>query len=126
MNMIVFDTSFLMMLAEKRSYIVEEIIRLLDPVKFEVPTCVIQELQMLISSKTVKKSKNATLALRIAQSEMTKVDTSKIGSVDDKIISYARDGNGVFVATMDCELRKRLMMENLKCITLSNDKVVLC
>jgi rRNA-processing protein FCF1 len=126
MNMIVFDTSFLMMLAEKRSYIVEEIIRLLDPVKFEVPACVVQELQMLMSSKTVKRSKNATLALRIAQSKMTKVDTSKIGSVDDKIISYARDWDDVFVATMDYELKKRLMMENLKCITLSNDKVVLC
>ena len=126
MNMIVFDTSFLMMLVEKRSYIVEEIIKLLDPVKFEVPTCVIQELQMIMSSKAVKKSKNATLALRIAESKMTKVDASRKGSVDDKIISCARGRNDVFVATMDYALRKRLMMENLKCITLSNDKVVLC
>jgi len=114
------------MLVEKRSYIVEEIIKLLDPVKFEVPTCVIQELQMIMSSKAVKKSKNAMLALRIAESKMIKVDASRKGSVDDKIISCARGRNDVFVATMDYALRKRLMMENLKCITLSNDKVVLC
>jgi rRNA-processing protein FCF1 len=57
---------------------------------------------------------------------MIKVDASRKGSVDDKIISCARGRNDVFVATMDYALRKRLMMENLKCITLSNDKVVLC
>lgn len=126
MNEVVFDTNFLMMLVEKPSNIVEDILRILDPVVFEVPSCVMNELSRLSSSRHVKKSKVATLSLEIAKSHMKVIEVSNVGSVDDKIVSYARGKANVYIATMDYVLRKRLVRENLKCVTLSNDKIVLC
>lgn len=121
-----FDTNFVMILVEKPSHIIEDINRLLDPVIFVIPSCVKEELLRLSHSRYVKKSKISSLALYMVQSHMKVVKTQDEGSVDDRIISYARDKDNVFIATMDRELRKRLIMENLKCITLSNNKVVLC
>ena len=121
-----FDTNFVMILVEKSSYIIEGINRLLDPVIFVVPSCVKEELLRLSHSRYVKKSKISSLALCMVQSHMKVIETPKEGSVDDRIIAYARNKDNVFIATMDRELRKRLVIENLKCITLSNNKVVLC
>lgn len=115
-----------MTLAEKSSHIIDDIIRLLDPISFVVPDCVVEELFRLSSSKHVKKSKIALLALKFVYERMRVVETVKAGSVDDRIISYARGRPEVWVATMDRRLRERLFRENLKCLTLSNDKVVLC
>ena len=126
MNEVIFDTNFLMLLVEKPSNIVEDIFRILDPVVLEVPSCVMDELIRLSSSKHVKKSKIATLSIEIAKSHMKVIEVSSGGSVDDKIVTYARGKANVFIATMDYELRKRLMRENLKCVTLSNNKIVLC
>jgi rRNA-processing protein FCF1 len=126
LNEIVFDANFLMMLVEKPSNIIENILRLLDPVILEVPSCVVDELTRISSSKHVKKSKIAALSLEIVKSHMEVIEVPKEGSVDDKIISYARGKGSVFIATMDYELKKRLMRENLKCVTLSNDKLILC
>ncbi|MEM0384981.1 MAG: hypothetical protein QXG36_00035 [Nitrososphaeria archaeon] len=123
---VVFDTSFIMTLAEKSSHIIDDIIRLLDPVLFVVPDCVVEELSRLSFSKHVKKSKFALLALKFVDEKMKVVETPKVGSVDDRIVSYARGRSEVWVATMDRKLRERLFREKLKCITLSNDKVVLC
>ncbi|MEM3403913.1 MAG: hypothetical protein QXJ17_05220 [Nitrososphaeria archaeon] len=125
MNEVVLDTSFLMVLSEKSSKIIEDIERLLDPVVFVVPSSVVEELKRLSKSRFVKKSKRASLALRIVSDHMQVRQVSFLGSVDDQIISYARSKSGVFVATMDSGLRRRLIKENLKCITLSTDKVVL-
>ncbi|MCX8188851.1 MAG: hypothetical protein N3F64_04000 [Nitrososphaeria archaeon] len=123
---IVFDTSFIMTLAEKSSHIIDDIIRILDPVSFVVPDCVVEELSRLSCSRHVKKSKLALLSLKFVDEKMKVVETPKTGSVDDRIISYARTKPDVWVATMDGKLRERLFREKLKCITLSNDKVVLC
>jgi len=126
LNEIVLDTSFLMILAEKSSRIVDDMEELLAPVVFVVPSSVVEELNRLSRSKFVKRSKLASLALRIVRDHMQVRQMPSSGSADDQIISYARSRPGVFVATMDSELRRRLTKENLKCITLSTDKVVLC
>ena len=115
-----------MLLVEKPSNIVEDIFRILDPAVLEVPSCVMDELVRLSSSKHVKKSKVAALSLEIAKSHMKVIEVSNEGSVDDKIVSYARGKGNVFIVTMDHELKKRLMSENLRCVTLSNDKLILC
>jgi rRNA-processing protein FCF1 len=114
------------MLVEKPSNIIESIYRVLNPVVLEVPSCVIDELIRISSSRHVKKSKIAALSLEIVKSHMKVIEASKEGSVDDKIISYARGKESVFIATLDHGLKKRLMRENLKCVTLSNDKLILC
>lgn len=124
---IVLDTSFLMLLAEKSSqHIIDDIIRVMDPVSFVVPDCVVEELSRLSLSRHVRKSKLAQLALKFVNEKMKVVETLKTGSVDDRIVSYARGKPNVWVATMDHVLRERLLRENLKCVTLSNNKVVLC
>jgi rRNA-processing protein FCF1 len=115
-----------MMLVEKPSNIIESVYRVLNPAVLEVPSCVIDELIRISSSRHVKKSKIAALSLEIVKSHMKVIEVSKEGSVDDKIISYARGKESVFIATLDYELKKRLMRENLKCVTLSNDKLILC
>lgn len=126
MNEVVFDTNFLMLLVEKPFNVIEEIFRILDPVIFEVPSSVMEELVRLTSSKHVKKSKIAVLSIEIVKSHMKVLEVTGEGSVDDKIVNYARGRPNVFIATMDYELRKRLMRENLKCVTLSNNKIILC
>jgi rRNA-processing protein FCF1 len=57
---------------------------------------------------------------------MKVVEVGGEGAADDMIISYARGRVNVFVATLDGEMKRRLAVENLKCVTLSKDKVVLC
>ena len=126
MNEVVLDTNFLMMLVERPSNIIESVYRVLNPAVLEVPSCVTDELIRISSSRHVKKSKIAALSLEIVKSNMKVIEVSKEGSVDDKIISYARGKENIFIATLDHELKKRLMRENLKCITLSNDKLILC
>jgi len=128
---VVFDTSFLMFLAEKSSHVVDDIVRIMEfsqgtPISFAVPDCVVEELSRLSLSRHVKKSRLAQLALKFVKEKMKVVETSKVGSVDDRIVSYARGKPDVWVATMDRMLRERLHRESLKCVTLSNNKVVLC
>lgn len=115
-----------MMLVEKPSNIIESVYKVLSPAVLEVPSCVIDELIRISYSKHVKKSKIAALSLEIVKSHMKVIEVSKEGSVDDKIISYARGKESTFIATLDYGLKKRLMRENLKCVTLSNDKLILC
>ncbi|MGQ9780867.1 MAG: PIN domain-containing protein [Nitrososphaeria archaeon] len=126
MNEVVFDTNFVMALAVKPSRIIEEVNRLLDPVIYVVPSCVVEELKRLSTSSHVKKSKISSLALNIIMSHMKVVEMGREGTTDDVIVSYARCRDNVFVATLDSEMRRRLARENLRCITLSKDKVVLC
>jgi rRNA-processing protein FCF1 len=126
LNEVVFDTNFIMALAVKSPRVIEEISRLLDPVVYVVPSCVVDELQRLSSSRHVKKSKISSLALDIIRSHMKVVEVGGEGAADDMIISYARGRGNVFVATLDGEMKRRLAVENLKCVTLSKDKVVLC
>ncbi|MGB9727308.1 MAG: PIN domain-containing protein [Nitrososphaeria archaeon] len=124
---IVLDTSFLMLLTEKSSqHIIDDIIRIMGPVSFIVPDCVVEELSRLSLSRHVRKSKLAQLALKFVNEKMKVVETFKTGSVDDRIVSFARERPNAWVATMDRVLRERLLRENLKCVTLSNNKVVLC
>jgi rRNA-processing protein FCF1 len=87
-----------------------------------IPKKVVKELEQL--SKTANKGsdkKAAKLAIQIINYSEIKLIEIDSGHTDDAIISYSKINNNL-VLTNDSELKKRLTMENIKVLTLSNNK----
>ena len=87
-----------------------------------IPKKVVEELKQL--SKTANKGsdkKAAKLAIQIINYSEIKLIKIDSGHTDDAIISYSKTNNNL-VITNDSELKKRLTEENIKVLTLSNNK----
>lgn len=73
-----------------------------------VPRHVVNELEKLISSKSIHKRKAAQLALSIVEKQCRIVDVESVDKTDDAIIKLVLSDRDSIVATADNELRRRL------------------
>jgi len=117
------DTSFLMVLVSKPIKQVVKIESQFGRLDFLVPDIVKEELERLFEKAGPKRSTLAKTALELARVKFKTVTVAKARHVDDSIIEYAVK-NKCAVATIDTNLRRRLIANEVLVLTLSRDKLV--
>jgi rRNA-processing protein FCF1 len=120
---IVCDTSFLMVLVSKPIKQVTRVESHLGRLDFIVPDIVKEELERLAEKAGPKRSTLAKTALELAQVKFKTVPVAKAQHVDDSIIEYAIK-HKCGVATIDTNLRRRLITNEVLVITLSRDRLI--
>jgi uncharacterized protein len=118
------DTSFLMVLVSKPLKRVAKIESQLGRLDFLVPDIVEAELERLAQNAGPKRSRLAKTALEIAKRKFPKVHVLPARHVDDSIIEYAM-GQKCAVATIDTNLRRRLIANKVLVISLSKDNLII-
>lgn len=116
------DTSFLMVLVSKPIKNIERVEHELGSLDFIVPDIVIGELKRLEAKAGPKRSTLAKTALEIAQTKFKTVAVPRAAHVDDSIVEYA-DEKKCAVATIDTNLRRRLIANEVLVVTLSRDRL---
>jgi rRNA-processing protein FCF1 len=116
---VIFDSSFLMAVAETPTTWFEDIVDRVGKFEPVLLECVAEELKRLASGKGGK-SKTAGVALDLSR----QFDRLACGGarVDDEIISAAMAG-GALVATTDLELARTAKAVHLRVISLSKGRV---
>jgi rRNA-processing protein FCF1 len=89
-----------------------------------VPTIVIDELKILQQKAGPKRSMIAKTAIEISQTKFKVIEIVKSRHVDDAIIEYAIK-HDCAAATIDSDLRKRLISNNVLVITISNNRLMI-
>ena len=117
------DTSFLMVLVSKPIKQVARIESHLGRLDFLVPDIVKEELERLTEKAGPKRSTLAKTALELAKAKFKTVTVAKARHVDDSIIEYAVS-HKCAVATIDTNLRRRLIANEVLVLTLSRDRLV--
>ena len=117
---VICDTSFLMVLVSAPVKCIDEVEKEIGKVNFLVPDIVIEELKHLERTSGPKKSMIAKTAIDISSSKSKIVEVPNSRHVDDAIINYAMNHNCA-AATIDRNLKKRLLVNNILVITLSNN-----
>jgi rRNA-processing protein FCF1 len=117
------DTSFLMVLVSKPIKQVAKIESQLGRLDFLVPDIVKDELERLVEKTGPKRSTLAKTALELAKAKFKTVTVAKAQHVDDSIIKYAVK-NRCAVATIDTNLRRRLIANEVLVLTLSRDRLI--
>ncbi len=117
---VICDTSFLMVLVSAPVKCIDEVEKEIGKVNFLVPDIVIEELKHLERTSGPKKSMIAKTAIDISSSKSKIVEVPNSRHVDDAIINYATNHNCA-AATIDRNLKKRLLVNNILVITLSNN-----
>ncbi|HJS67844.1 MAG TPA: hypothetical protein VJ730_00335 [Nitrososphaera sp.] len=117
------DTSFLMVLVSKPIKQVAKIESLLGRIDFLVPDIVKGELERLAEKAGPKRSTLAKTALDLAKAKFKTVAVAKARHVDDSIIEYAI-AHKCAVATIDTNLRRRLISNEVLVLTLSRDRLI--
>jgi len=117
------DTSFLMVLVSKPIKQVARVESLLGRLDFLVPDIVKGELERLVEKAGAKRSTLAKTALELAKSKFKTVAVGKARHVDDSIIEYAV-AHKCAVATIDTNLRRRLIATEVLVLTLSRDRLI--
>jgi uncharacterized protein len=115
------DTSFLMVLVAKPLKQVNRVESQLGRIDIIVPDIVIDELDRLEKKAGPKRSMTAKTAAELCRTRFAIVSLPKRASVDDAIIDYAVK-NKCAVATIDVNLRKRLISNDVLVLTLSRDR----
>lgn len=116
------DTSFLMVLVAKPIKNIERVEHELGHLEFIVPDVVIDELKRLEGKAGPKRATLARTALALAGSKFKTVKVPRAVHVDDSIVEYsAREKCAV--ATIDTNLRRRLIKNEVLVITLSRDRL---
>mgnify|MGYP001357702574 FL=1 len=118
---ILVDTNVLIYSAKNRFDLFSELKRF-GASDILIPKKVVKELEQL--SKTASRGsdkKAAKLAIQIINYSGLKLIEIDSGHTDDAIISYSKLNNNL-VLTNDSNLKKRLTAENIKVLTLSNNK----
>ncbi len=123
MRKIILDTSFILTLASKPLNLIEELEEILGKVELLVLEDTIKELEAISKRPSIKKSKQARLALDFVM-RLEHITYAQKGSVDDKILKCAME-NKLIVATIDKELRKRLRSMRLSVITLKENRLMM-
>jgi uncharacterized protein len=118
------DTSFLMVLVSKPLKSVAKIESQLGRLDFLVPDIVEAELERLAQNAGPKRSRLAKTALEIAKSQLPKVHVLPARHADDSIIEYAMTQKCA-VATIDTNLRRRLIANKVLVISLSKDNLII-
>jgi rRNA-processing protein FCF1 len=117
------DTSFLMVLVSKPIKQVAKIESQLGRLDFLVPDIVEDELERLTEKAGPKRSTLAKTALDLAKAKFRTVAVSRARHVDDSIIKYAVK-HKCAVATIDTNLRRRLIANEVLVLTLSRDRLI--
>ncbi len=117
------DTSFLMVLVSKPIKQVPKIETELGRLDFLVPDIVIGELERLAERAGPKRSTLARTALDLTKAKFRQVKVGRATHVDDAIVEYAMR-NKCAVATIDTNLRRRLISNEILVLTLSRDKLI--
>ncbi|MCP8308269.1 MAG: 30S processome protein Utp24 [archaeon] len=123
MRRVLLDASFILTLASKPSNLIEEMEEMLGKVELLVLEDTIKELEAISKRPSIKRSKQAKLALNFVI-RLERIAYAYEGSVDDKILRCAME-NRLLVATMDKELRKRLRAMGLSVITLRENRLII-
>jgi rRNA-processing protein FCF1 len=118
------DTSFLMVLVSKPLKQFAKIESQLGRFDFLVPDIVEGELEQLAENAGPKRSGLARTALEIARAKFRTVAVAPAKHVDDSIVEYAM-ANKCTVATIDTNLRRRLIANDVLVLTLSKDNLII-
>jgi rRNA-processing protein FCF1 len=119
---VICDTSFLMVFATTPIGQVDKIEAYFGKLNFLIPDVVISELKDLEHKTGPKRSKMAKTAIEMSFSKFRVVNVAKSRHVDEAIIDYAINQKCA-VATIDKDLRRRLMLNNLVVFTLSKNRL---
>jgi len=117
------DTSFLMVLVSKPIKRVAKIESQLGRLDFLVPDIVEGELERLAQNAGPKRSRLARTALELAKAKFKTVAVAPAKYVDDSIIEYAM-AQKCAVATIDTNLRRRLIANQVLVLSLSEDNFI--
>ena len=117
------DTSFLMVLVSKPIKDVGKIEANHGRLDIIVPDIVIGEHERLRDKAGPKRSTLAKTALELAKVKFQIVPVAPARHVDDSIIEFAMKDKCA-VATIDTNLRRRLISNEVLVLTLSRDKLV--
>ncbi|MFL6475640.1 MAG: PIN domain-containing protein [Nitrososphaera sp.] len=118
------DTSFLMVLVSKPLKRVAKIESQFGRLDFLVPDIVERELERLAHKAGPKRSRLAQTALELARSKFKSVVIAPAKHVDDAIIGYAMTQKCA-VATIDTNLRHRLIANQVLVLSLSSDNLII-
>ena len=118
------DTSFLMVLFSKPIKRLAKIESQLGRLDFLVPDIVEGELKRLAQNAGPKRSRLAKTALELARAKFNTVAVAPAKHVDDSIIDYAM-AQKCAVATIDTNLRRRLIANQVLVLSLSNDNLII-
>lgn len=118
------DTSFLMVLVSKPIKRVAKIESQLGRLDFLVPDIVLGELERLAQNAGPKRSRLAKTALELAKAKFKTVAVVPAKHVDDSIIEYAM-AQKCAVATIDTNLRRRLIANQVLVLSLSEDNFII-
>ena len=121
---VICDTSFLMVFATTPIGQVDKIEAYFGKLNFLIPDVVISELKDLEHKTGPKRSKMAKTAIEMSFSKFRVVNVAKSRHVDEAIIDYAINQKCA-VATIDKDLRRRLMLNNIVVFTLSKNRLII-
>jgi len=102
----------------------DEVERHIGKLNILVPTIVIEELNILQQKSGPKRSMTAKTAIEISKARFKVIEIVKSRHVDDAIIEYAIRHNCA-TATIDADLRKRLIKNKILVITISNNRLLI-
>jgi rRNA-processing protein FCF1 len=113
-----------MVLVSKPIKRVEKIESQLGRLEFLVPDIVEGELERLAKNAGPKRSRLAKTALELGRAKFTTVVAAAAKHVDDSIIEYAISQKCA-VATIDTNLRRRLISNQVLVLSLSKDNLII-
>jgi uncharacterized protein len=117
------DTSFLMALVSVPFKRLEKVEVELGKLFFLVPDIVVGELKRLETRTGPKRSRIAKTAMEISTSKFRIVKLPEYKQVDEAILEFTKTSKCV-VATLDKNLKNKLLNANTPVITLSNNRLI--
>jgi uncharacterized protein len=120
---VICDTSFLMVLVSTPIKQVDKVEAHLGKLNFLIPDIVMVELKRLEEWTGPKRSMIAKTAIEISNSKFKVVKVTKTRDVDDAIIEYSVS-HECAAATIDTDLRRRLISNNVLVVTLSKNRLM--
>jgi rRNA-processing protein FCF1 len=121
---IVCDTSFMMVLGSTPLQNIGGIESALGRLQFVIPNIVAEELKHLERYSGPKRSRMARAALSLIGSKFNLIDLPLSKYADESIIKYSSCHNCA-VATLDRELKNRLIKNKVLVITLRDNKLII-
>jgi uncharacterized protein len=118
------DTSFLIVLVSKPIKRLAKIESQLGRLDFLVPDIVQRELERLSQNAGPKRSRLAKTALELTRAKFNTVVVAPAKHVDDSIIEYAMT-QSCAVATIDTNLRRRLIANQVLVLSLRKDNLII-
>jgi len=109
---IIFDTSFIILIAQGPNPLYQQLINIYDKVEPVITRSVLRELEAVSKRKRINLS-------GFKYNELVEYD----GKADDDILKLASERR-IPVVTMDLELAKRLRSKGLVCLTGSNNRLI--